>query len=246
MARISFTSTTEEIIGRLAGSVFQDSYIGTQIRGLSKPRNPQTQLQQLRRGNFRFLSAGWRNLSPEQKSSWITQTGTVPSALRLYIGNNINLNLAGFSIVSEYIASDFPQPFPLSIIAVNSLVFLVSSASDTTTVPDGFQLLILATVDRPVTHIFTNPSEYQPITSFAAGTSFASGIDIIDSWSEHYGIMHEESRLCIKTALINIVNGTRGQEVVTCALTSVVVANYIVDQDGTMINDGTQNLIVFP
>ena len=59
MARIAFTSMVEEIIGKLAGSVFQDSYMGIQIRTRASPRNPSSYFSNYAVANLAiFLQAG--------------------------------------------------------------------------------------------------------------------------------------------------------------------------------------------
>ena len=90
IARISFTAIVAQIVRKLAGSVFQYSYGGFQIRTRVSPRNPQTQYQQLRRGDFGFLSQTWRNLSPTERQTFIDNAGTPPAALNLFVLSNVN------------------------------------------------------------------------------------------------------------------------------------------------------------
>lgn len=244
MARIAFSSTGEEILGKLAGSIFQDSYGGYQVRGFYRPKNPQTQLQQLRRGDFRYLAAGWRNLSSPEQLTWINQAGTVPEALRLYIGSNINLNLIGLSIVSSYTAATTPATLPLVIVDCSDTVFTVQSSTLVTTVPAGQKLLLFATFDNSVSALFNNPSAYQPIIYFDEGTNFSSAVNIFSAWSAHYGLLRLNRHVCIKNVLIDKTNGSRGADVISCAISTPVVTDYLINSDGTFIIDSDGTFIV--
>ena len=222
MARIAFSSEAEEILGKVSGSVFQDSYGGFQVRGIGKPRNPQTQLQQLRRGDFRYLVAGWRNLTSTEQGTWITAAGTVPEALRLYTGSNINLNLISLSIISSYTSATLPVNFPIEITELTSLTFFIQAAGSPTAVPANQRLLIYATTDKLPTLIFNNPANYQPIIYFEAGTSLSSPTDIYSAWVSHYGVMRDIRRICVKAVLISKLNGDRGGEEIFCAVSPFV------------------------
>lgn len=223
MARIQFAAMVEEILGKLAGSIFQDSYLGLQIRGWTKPRNPQTQLSQLRRGDFRFLSSSWRYLTSSQRETWIDAAGTIPEAFRKFIGNNINLILIEETITNNYIPGIVPDGLPLAIRLVNNSRFLVQADTIITTVPDGCKLLLFATTDKFPTQIFTNPSQYEPIAVFDEGTSFSTAVNVISSWHAHYGQMRDNRRVCIKTAVIDMINGNRSEEFFSCSNTDDMI-----------------------
>lgn len=241
MARIAFSSEAEEINGKLAGSIFQDSYGGYQVRGIANPRNPQTIAQQLRRGDFRYLSAGWRLLTSTEQGTWIAKAGTVPEALRLYIGCNINLTLIGLSAISSYTADTLPGTFPVEITELTDSTFLFQAAGTPTTVPADQRLLLYATTDKLSSLIFNNPSNYQPITYYEAGTDLSVPVDIFTAWQNHYGIMRNTRRICIKAVLISKLNGDRGGDEINCAVSPFISTSDLIDSDGTYIidSDGT-------
>lgn len=222
MSRIQFSSSIEEIIGKLAGSVFQDSYMGIQIRTRVSPTNPQSYFQQLRRGKFAYLTAGWRNLTPTEQGTWITEAGTIPAAFRLYVSCNINLTLIGENPISSFASSAVPDEMPLEISRYETNVIEVTATGALTTVPTDHRLLLFATQEKEATKIFTNPSQYSPIASFAAGTDFSTPVDITTEWVARYGQPTDDKRICIKTALVNITNGLRGDESINCALNPFV------------------------
>jgi hypothetical protein len=245
MARISFTSETEEIIGRLGGNVFQDSYFGIQLRGLAKPRNPQTQLQQLRRGDFGFLSASWRYLTTLERSSWSDAAGTVPAGKRLFIGNNINLILAGFNVITTFVDNTAPVAVPLVIDTLATDSFTVVASGSPSTVPTDQVTILYATDSKEPTLTFTNPAEYQPIHNFSAGTDLSTPAEVISFWNAKYGILVEAKYLCIKSATIDTTNGNRADSAPNCSTVSPASGNFIIDNLADFLVDNIGNFIVY-
>ena len=118
MARVSFGALIEEITGKLAGSVFQDSYGGFQIRTRVTPRNPQTNYQQLRRGEFGFISSLWRALTNIQRQTWVDEAGTNPAALNLFIQRNVNLALIDEAVIPSFVSSTEPDGMSIDFVEV--------------------------------------------------------------------------------------------------------------------------------
>lgn len=227
MARISFTAIVAEIVGKLAGSVFQYSYGGYQIRTRTSPRNPQSPWQQLRRGDFGFLSASWRGLTSTQRQSFIDNAASPSGGFNLFINSNVNLILIEQPQITTYVPSTQPDGIEMEIISVTPTAFLVRATGAVTTVPTGTSLLLYATTDKLPTKIFTNPSEYSPITIFPAGTDMLTIADVITDWNDRYGELREDRRICIKSAVIDNSNGLRSDENNICANTDTMAIKFI-------------------
>lgn len=234
----------EEIIGRYGGSVFQDSYFGIQLRGLAKPRNPQTQLQQLRRGDFGFLSASWRGLTPTEQSSWITEAGTVPEALRLFLSANVNLIISGNPTVTTFTSAATPDAFPMQINELTPINFSVQASSALDVVPADTTLMLYTTPDDYQSRDYINPSQYQPTINFTAGSDMATAHNIVISWFNRYGIMRLSRRICLKSVLVSTVNGARGDESIICATSTLPAGDFIVDSDGTFVTNSGGGYII--
>jgi hypothetical protein len=241
MAKVALGSMIEEILGKRAGSVFQDSYGGYQVRGISNPKNPQTIMQQLRRGNFRYLSAGWRFLTSIEQLSWSSFAGSVPEGFRLFVGNNINLTLIEAAQVNTYIPATDPASFPLQINSLTTAEFIIQASTAVNIVPAGTSLLLFATTDRKPSNIFFNPSNYQPIKVFPPGTDLSTPGDIITEWSDHYGVLRADRYICIKSVIIDNSNGNRSADEIICAFSGIPATSDIIDSDGTFLidSDGT-------
>lgn len=243
MARVSFSALVEEIVGKLAGSVFQDSYGGYQIRTRVSPKNPQSYYQQLRRGEFAYISSLWRTLTAEQRQTFYDAAASPSGGFDLFVSCNINASLIGVDLISSYTPSDPPAAFPLAIVELSPPVFTVIANSELTEVPDGFSLLLYATTEKAPTKIFTNPSQYQPIAFFSAGYHFSDPVDIAPYWIEHYGQFTQDKRICLKTVLIKNDNGLRGEENIVCATESAPETYFVIDSDENILWDGTDQII---
>lgn len=237
MARIAFTSQIADIVGKLAGSVFQYSYGGFQVHSRVVPANPQTNRQQLRRGWFGWFAALWRTLTPVEQATFIAAAGTAPGAFRLFVGSNINLFLIDEPMVSSYAASAPVPDFTLDILQFDSTAFEVIASGVLTVVPAGYTLLLFATNEKPLSRIFTNPSEFSPITYFPALTDLSVATDVLADWIALYGQVVGSQRICINSVLIDTSNGARGADNITCLPPAPSTTERIMDADGTFITD---------
>lgn len=246
MARVSFTALVEEIVGKLAGTVFQDSYGGYQIRTRVSPRNPRSQFQQLRRGEFAYLKSGWRDLEPWQRETWRVNAPEGMQALNFYVRQNINLTLIHSPTVAAYESSTPPVEFPFETGDFFLQEFKIYSMPYFPVVPEGFKLLLQATQEREPQQLFNNPSMFSPILSIPGGTDFSSGLNILPEWRARYGQPRPDKRICIKAALVNIYNGDRGPEYISCAVTTQESANLIIDSAAAALVDSDGTFITYP
>ena len=246
MARIAFSSTMEEINGKLSGSVFQDSYGGFQIRTRVSPRNPQSYFQQLRRGEFGYISASWRFLSSPDAASWVAAAGTVPAGKRLFISSNINLTLIFENPITAFVPGPAVPDFALIIDQFELGILSVEAVGPLFIVPAGYSLLVFATAEKVPPKNFTNPSMYSPVTYFPAGSDLTSPVDIAADWIARFGQFTAVKRICIKCCLIDITNGTRGNEFFSCAISPFLAVNQIIDAAGDTLIDFDGTIISFP
>lgn len=223
MARIEFTSLAEELTGKYAGSVFQDSYFGAQVRGWGKPRNPQTNLSQLRRGDFRFLVSSWRTLTTIEQNTWIAAAGSIPEGFRLFVGSNINLILIGEPLTSNFTTVSSPEEIDVSIIDLQQTSFVVQATGPTAIVPENCKLLLYATPAKQPQKMFDNPSSYQPFIYFDEGTDLSVPVDVIGNWIDKYGVLKNDMRVCIKSVVISKINGSRSNDFINCFISTLIM-----------------------
>lgn len=245
MARISFTSSIAELVGKLAGSVFQYSYGGFQVHTRVVPPNPQTDRQQLRRGWFGWFAENWRNLTPTEQGTFITAAGTVPEAFRLFIQANINLYLIDEPTVTTYTGSPVPDAMAMNIDLLSPGNFDIKAAGSPSTVPTGTKLLILATAEKVLPKRFTNPSEYSPIVYFDEGTDLSTATSILTEWEALYGVLDGTNRICINAVLIDKSNGNRSADSIICQPPNTAETFYIIDDSGNALIDDAGNHLVY-
>lgn len=246
MARVNFSALIESITGKLAGSVFQDSYQGFQIRTRVSPRNPQSNYQQLRRGEFAFITQTWRLLTPDQRETWAAGAPQGISAINFFVSCVINLSLISVPNPISYHASPLPAAFSISIVTLGGGDFTITGISPNFTVPPDTRLLLQATPEQPPTHIFNNPSNFSPIITFPPGTNFSATQSISEYWKNHYGQFTQKKKICLKTNLINEISGLRGPDSITCAIENAPAPNRIIDNQNFYLVDSDGTFITFP
>ena len=218
MARVNFSAAVESIVGKLAGSVFQDSYGGFQVRTRVSPRNSQTPFQQLRRGQFGYITQLWRTLTQAQRNTWIAASSTPPAAFNLFIKSNVNLSLLNIPPAPSFIAAATPATFDIRISALDESKFSIIADSALTIVPVDTELIIFSTYAKGATKIFTNPGQYSPIAILPAGTDLSTPYSVLAAWQSRFGQLTVEERLCVKSALVSSVNGGRTESPPNCSL----------------------------
>jgi len=237
MAKVSFTAAVASIVGKLAGSVFQYSYGGYQLHAKGKPRNPQTPYQQLRRGDFGFLSASWRSLTSVQRQTFIDNAPPGIQAINFFTAVNTNLALISAPQITSYVPTSTPADMPVEPLEVTNESYIIKASGATAIVPAGTALCIFSTYQKQPTKIFTNPSEYSPIATIGAGTDLSTGIDIYSEFIARFGQLTIGQYLCVKSALIDITNGNRTDTVPSCAtitdMPKQIVYAAIISQSGT-------------
>ena len=246
MARINFTSQIEQLIGSLAGSTFQDSTFGLQIRTRVSPRNPRSTFQMLRRGEFAYITQLWRTLSTFDRDTWVTAAGTLPAALNLFVSSNINLSLINLPAIANYIPSAAPLAFPVVVSSYHPGILDILANGLPNIVPAGTTLLISATDTFSPSRAFISPSSYTPIVALFSGSNLSIPTDIITGWLARYGRMKLLEKLCLTSALINTANGLRSPSSYICAIQTVLTANTIIDAFGDELIDFDGTLITYP
>ena len=222
MAKINYSILISDITGKLAGSVFQESFGGAQIRTRTSPRNPQTSYQQSRRGTFGYTSGGWRNLTPSQRQSFIDAAVTESEALNLFIATNVNLSLIGIPQVNTYVPAATPPLMEIDITYLDFETLEVQAAGLVTVVPSDTTLLITATKANAQTINFFNRSAYSIVIGFGAGFDLSTPANIMPQWNIRYGSMPASCRISIKSTLINHNNGGRSPDYVSTVNTTLV------------------------
>ena len=161
MAKIIFTAVAASITGKLAGSVFQRSHGGAQLRTKVSPNNRRTSLQNPIRVSMHVVTAAWRSLSADDRATWYNGNTPASNAFQYFVKVNQQLFIAGLPMVSTFV-----QPKPL--------LALTQEALSTPDIP--FSVAILVNVDSA-------PHGYTQVLRWSGwlppGVRFASSIGLV-------------------------------------------------------------------
>lgn len=117
--RVVFGSIITEGHGKLGGSIIQNSYGGYQMRNLKQPFKVPSTLQQRNRVNFKTTTGGWKNLSNEDRQSWIDNAPPGVSGFQFYNSTNLILTGLGLTPLSSYTAPVTPPTINIELDAIN-------------------------------------------------------------------------------------------------------------------------------
>ncbi len=244
MSKIKFTSDVDEIIGRLAGSIFQGGAYGIILKTFKSPGYVPTDQTQLRRGIYGYLAGSWRNLTPTQKQTWVDNSGSFPSTLNFFINVNINLILINLPAITTFTPAAAPGMMQVDFIESTPATMGAQVTSGVSIVPAGTKMLFYATMERRPTQLFDNPSMYQPIAVYPSGTDFSTPVNFLNPWTNHYGVNRLDKRICIKNVLINQSNGIRSPEYISCNV-SEDTGNFIQDINNDVIYESPGTFVIW-
>jgi hypothetical protein len=138
MAKVTFTAAVSNISGRLAGSVFQRSNGGPQLRTKVSPRNQQSTSQSALRANLGSLSTSWGALTPAQRLTWFNNAGGTPFGFTLYVKRNQTLFLAGLPLITSFVHGKPPLNLLQAANSSPSEPFNVGIDVNVPTCPSGY------------------------------------------------------------------------------------------------------------
>lgn len=131
MALIKLTAIVDNISGKLNGTVFANNKGGHYMRSKSKPTNPQTAEQSLRRSVFASIASSWRELNQGQRNAWDQAAQDFPYTNRLgdtkilsgfSLHQKLNTNLTLVDQTAELAGPPSPQGVGSVIGAIGSFI----------------------------------------------------------------------------------------------------------------------------
>lgn len=103
MAKVVFTAVVASLSGKLAGSTFQRSTGGAQLRTGTAPRNPSSPSQQFIRVNMQALATFWRSLPAADRYTWQAAAVSPGRGFSLFIQRNQHLAIAGLPLIPAFV-----------------------------------------------------------------------------------------------------------------------------------------------
>jgi hypothetical protein len=218
MAKIVYSALVTDIRGRIGGNVFARNANGAYVRQFSAPINTNTTAQQLQRATFGGISRGWRELTPGQRESFITQAPNFPyvdaqgqpqqyTGYQLYQKVNSQLQSLGAPGV-------FTMPPPVDVPAIAAVTVNESIAGDleatwvfsdgSALVPVGFVLAIDAT--RTLSQGVYRPKrqDFKQLAVVAAPTAEAG---LLGQYQRVYGSVVVGNSFFVRIYLVSLATG---------------------------------------
>jgi len=113
MALVKYGGVAIDVRGKIAGNVFSRNSYGSYIRALTKPVNPNTELQQNIRGVMQSITTRWnQTLTQEQRDGWNVYAAAITwqnrlgddiqlTGFNMYVRSNLAILYAGLTEVDE-------------------------------------------------------------------------------------------------------------------------------------------------
>jgi len=207
MARVILSALVDEIRGKLAGSVFQNSYGGLQLRTKVNPQNPRSENQQKSRGVYSKLSMNWPYLLTAEQDTWLAGTIGDDTGFNLYMVSNIKINQAGQPALSIYSGTG---SLPINAVTFDTLSdtqFIINPATAAANLPADTYLVMSATKQLRSGTSFISPSSYRLLTVFTPGFASGSDIDLFTIYTTLYGTLPEGATIGVAYYTINAATG---------------------------------------
>lgn len=207
MAKVILSALLESLLGKLSGSVFQQSLGGLQIRSLVKPADRRAPTQQERRGAWAFATATYATMSQANRDTWIGATGITPTGRLLFAKSNSLISLATLPIILAYTGGGLLTNPGLTITELDTDAIQLSFSNYGATVPANSTILVYAT--RPLASATTQISipEYVFLTQRPAGTYGSAAFDITVPYIARYGSVPFQSVIGFRAIIINYTTG---------------------------------------
>lgn len=201
--------------GSLAGATFSRNKGGSYVRSRVIPLNPNTPDQVTQRGHLSALATGWRNLTDEQRATWIRNAPQFPyvdvlgdsrvlSGFQLYLKLNLNLITAGQATIDTCpIPGSFDDNPIVSVVADSSSGSMAITM--TTAVSLDYVYIVKATPQVSVGINRPSKSSFRVVT-----TQIGSDvIDVTDGYAAKYGTLVLGQAIFCNVEVMNVNTGQK-------------------------------------
>lgn len=207
MAKVVLSALLDELTGKVAGSVFQNTVGGLQLRTKVNPRNPRSLYQQMRRSDWSFAALSWLTLNSIELQSWNDNAPAGSSGSAFFLQTNAYIQSAGQPLLRTYLPF---TPFPsiqanFETLDPANVITQPLSAGDELAAGQFANVFATGTLSTGIS--FIAPSEYRYITSIARGTSITNPVDISAPYIARYGGVGVSGIVGLKFYIIDSLSG---------------------------------------
>lgn len=219
MAKVIFSALVEDVRGKIGGNVFSRNANGSFVRGYSKPVNADSEAQQAVRNAFGSIARSWRELTDDQRKSFIDQAVNYPyndslgrpqvyTGFQLYQKVNSQLQLIGGDPLVV-----MPAPVEMNGIVnltVNPSLAADFSATVSWVVPEGgvpgSTILVFQATRLMSTGIY-RPKRQDFKNILALPSPNPSPFELLDAYTAVYGSPAIGSTIFIQAFSVSTITG---------------------------------------
>ena len=216
--KVQLGDIVTDMRGKSGGMVYQKGRYGLIKRTKVTPVNPQSTSQQDNRAIMASNSSAWRNLTDEERQSWIDGASKFPysdifgnrqtlSGNSLFTKLNNVLKSNGHGVVNSC-----PAPVEVPIASIGAVSASASGgtlsvAFTNTPVPADFDLIVEATPQRSAGAYFAK-SSYKKLAILPDGTTSPQALG--GDYTAMFGDLVEGQRIDIRIYLASQITGQKG------------------------------------
>lgn len=222
MASVRYTAIVNEIKGKIAGTIFQSGKTGSIMRATSAQNTggggvPTNRIRPYYPKQFIGIVSGlWRNLTDEQRTSFITGAISYPALNRFgdaYTPSGfqvfMTLNLQMFNAGAPFLTT---CPVPISVVPLPEFSISPTSANDipcniSEIIPDGFKMGLWATCPMAAGAL-PRLSAYKLLRYIVPEDTAA--FNIATEYNGTFGDLTNYSKVYFKIQMISTVTGQKG------------------------------------
>jgi hypothetical protein len=217
MAKVILSALLTSLTGKLAGSVFQQSLGGLQIRSRVSPRNPYTGNQSFNRAAFAFNASTWPSLTDVQRQSWIDNAPAAVNGMAFYVDVNQKIANTGEPLLDTYSPAPEVEGAVPAINALDATHFTVECDFADVSLQTNQWLNIFATRKLPASQTFINQSDYVYLKSYGPGNNIANPFSILPEYEALHGSIATGNQIGLYVYVINVASGTQSVGLTTRA-----------------------------
>jgi hypothetical protein len=215
MAKVILSSLLTDLSGKLAGSVFQNTVGGLQLRTKVSPRNGRTNRQQFTRSKWSFASLSWLILTPTQIASWNDNAPATTTGVSFFLSVNSMIALTGNPLLKLYSpATDVPILTP-TFDNLSTSKIIIGPSTTAAVLPANTYLNVFITKPLSSGTTFISPSEYVYLLSLPPGTATDSPVDITAEYLAKYPDIQTGQVVGLGFYTVNASNGVNSGRLVS-------------------------------
>jgi hypothetical protein len=216
MSKINFGGAVNDMRKSLKDTVYARNTYGAYARNRTFPTQPNTASQQNVKTEFSARSGAWKNLTEDQRQSWILGAPNFPmpdvfgnirilSPATLYQQLNLNLFFTGTSPISTCPARQGCETVGTLSITADEATFMISVSSSFLIVPDDRTIIVYATPLLSPGIYFAK--KYFRVIGLVAPTKDWNTKNLYGFWEFLYGSLTATNKIFIKAKLVNTITG---------------------------------------